>query len=195
MPVVLRTDPKLLTLCHLCIHALVHGCGDSSDSDSPAGHVAPPPCFSMLRLLARAGRPLWTGLALGGLLVLLVASSQPSRMFHGLVFRVHWCNRPTMRPSDRLLSPAASPQSQLVRFGCKPGFSPLFTRTRGTRVRDGTQVNPGKPGHPRTRVFPRCLCCVLRLGANPRKPPRFGPLITSLHSGSTDTNLGRPGDR
>ena len=31
----------------------------------PACHVAPPPCFSMLRLLARAGRPLWAGLALG----------------------------------------------------------------------------------------------------------------------------------
>ena len=33
----------------------------------PACHVAPPPCFSMLRLLARAGRPLWAGLALGWL--------------------------------------------------------------------------------------------------------------------------------
>ena len=56
--------------------AVVH---DSMAPPRPACHVAPPPCFSMLRLLARAGRPLWTGLALGGLLVLLVASSQPSR--------------------------------------------------------------------------------------------------------------------
>ena len=28
-------------------------------------------------------------------------------------------------------------------------------------LRGGYQVNPGKPVHPRTRVFPRCLCCVL----------------------------------
>ena len=40
-----------------------------------------------------------------------------------------------------------------------------------------------------------CRPNLRRSGANPRKPPRFGPLITSLHSGSTDTNLGRPGDR
>ena len=34
-----------------------------------------------------------------------------------------------------------------------------------------------------------CRPNLRRSGANPRKPPRFGPLITSLHSGSTDTNL------
>ena len=53
---------------------------------------------------------------------------------------------------------------------------------------------PESPCVPESQASP---CCpnLHRLGANPRKPPRFGPLITSLHSGSTDTNLGRPGDR
>ena len=49
---------KLQVLRFLDFHfplgwAVVH---DSMAAPRPACHVAPPPCFSMLRLLARAGR-------------------------------------------------------------------------------------------------------------------------------------------
>ena len=65
---------------------------------------------------------------------------------HGkcLVFGIHWFNRPT----DCMLSPAASPQSQLVRFGCKPGFSPGpeqpgFVTAPGFSRKAGSAPNPG----------------------------------------------------
>ena len=68
---------------------------------------------------------------------------------------------------------------------------------RGSRCRlDRSAQMPGpeSPCVPESQASP-CRPNLRRSGANPRKPPRFGPLITSLHSGSTDTNLGRPGDR
>ena len=45
---------------------------------------------------------------------------------------------------------------------------------------------PESPCVPESQASP-CRPNLHRSGANPRKPPRFGPLITSLHSGSTDT--------
>ena len=149
MPVVLRTDPKLLTLCHLCIHALVHG---ATRATATAPQVmlhrrpASPCCACLPAPAAHCGLgSLWAASAVSG-----------HYPHHGkcLVFGIHWFNRPT----DCMLSPAASPQSQLVRFWVQ---TRVFTRTRATRFRVGPQVNPGKPGHPRTRVSPGCLCCVL----------------------------------
>ena len=65
------------------------------------------------------------------------------------------------------------------------------------------RIEPVRRGRIFNQLFGRCPvpspvpafqsqaspCCpdLHRSGANPRKPPRFGPLITSLHSGSTDT--------
>ena len=49
----------------------------------------------MLRLLARAGRPLWAGLALGCLVVLLAVSGHYPHHGKCLVFGIDWCNRPT----------------------------------------------------------------------------------------------------
>ena len=47
---------------------------------------------------------------------------------------------------------------------------------------------PESPCVPESQASP-CRPNLRRSGANPRKPPRFGPLITSLHSGSTDTRI------
>ena len=145
MPVVLRTDPKLLTLCHLCIHALVHG---ATRATATAPQVmlhrrpASPCCACLPAPAAHCGLgSLWAASAVSG-----------HYPHHGkcLVFGIHWFNRPT----DCMLSPAASPQSQLVRFGCKPGFSPLFTRTRGTRVRHGPGFYPESRVTPEPGFFP-----------------------------------------
>ena len=50
-----------------------------------------------------------------------------------------WMAESHLTPIIRLLSPAASPQSQLVRFWVQ---TRVFTRTRATRFRQSPQVNP-----------------------------------------------------